>query len=133
VSYLLDTNTCIGFFKNHPLITAKIEEKGLGELLLCAPVKAELWYGACKSNKVADNQAILRFFFAQIRSLPFDDEAVVHYGEIRAFLARAGTPIGPNDLLIAAIARAYAVTLVTHNVGEFSRVPGIFVEDWQVE
>jgi len=133
MNYLLDTNTCIGFLKNHPLITAKIEEKELSHLRLCAPVKAELWYGACKSAKIATNQAILREFFAQFQSLPFGDEAIVHYGEIRAFLAQSGTPIGPNDLLIVAIARAYNVTLVTHNVGEFSRVPGILLEDWQVE
>ncbi len=130
MSYLLDTNTCIGFFKNHPLITAKIEEKGLSYLLLCAPVKAELWYGACKSARISANQAVLRDFFAQLRSLPFCDEAVVHYGEIRAFLAKAGVPIGPNDLLIAAISKAHNLTLVTHNTGEFSRVQGILVEDW---
>ena len=131
VSYLLDTNICIGFFKNHPQITARIKEKGLGSLLLCAPVKAELWYGACKSARVAANQAVLRDFFAQLRSLPFGDEAVTHYGEIRAALAKAGTPIGPNDLLIAAVAKAYDLTLVTHNVGEFSRVHGLLLEDWQ--
>jgi len=131
VSYLLDTNTCIGFFKNHPAILAAIEKHGLENLVLCAPVKAELWYGACKSGRVAANQAVLREFFAQLDSLPFDDEAVEHYGEIRAFLAKAGTPIGANDLLIAAIARAHGVILVTHNVGEFSRVPGLGLEDWQ--
>jgi tRNA(fMet)-specific endonuclease VapC len=133
VSYLLDTNVCIGLFKNHPQITARIEEKGLENLLLCAPVKAELWYGACKSARVAANQAVLRDFFTQLRSLPFDDKAVTHYGEIRAALAKAGTPIGPNDLLIAAVAKAYDVTLVTHNVGEFSRVHGLLLEDWQAE
>jgi tRNA(fMet)-specific endonuclease VapC len=62
VSYLLDTNTCIGFFKKHPLITAKIEQVGISHLLLCTPVKAELWYGACKSNNVMANQAVLRDF-----------------------------------------------------------------------
>ncbi|MBT3388605.1 MAG: type II toxin-antitoxin system VapC family toxin [Desulfobacula sp.] len=133
MSYLLDTNVCIAFFKNHPLITAKIEEKEISNLLLCAPVKAELWYGACKSARVSANQAILHNFFAQLRSLPFDDKAVFHYGEIRAMLAKAGTPIGPNDLLIASIAKAYDMTLVTHNVREFVRVQGIVMEDWQAE
>ena len=133
MSYLLDTNVCIAFFRNHPSITVKIEEKGLRNLLLCAPVKAELWYGACKSTKISANQAVLRDFFAQLRSVPFDDKAVVHYGEIRAMLAKAGTPIGPNDLLIAAIAKAYGLTLVTHNLREFARVQGILIEDWQAE
>jgi tRNA(fMet)-specific endonuclease VapC len=132
VKYLLDTNTCIGFFKNHPSITAKIEETGFENLLLCTPVKAELWYGACKSRRILANQAILQAFFAQLQSLAFDDDSVEHYGEIRAFLAKMGTPIGANDLFIAAIARTYGVTLVTHNTKEFSRVPDILLEDWQL-
>ena len=63
--------------------------------------------------------------------MPFGDEASVAYGSIRAALEQAGTPIGPNDLLIAAIALAYDLTLVTHDTGEFSRVPGLRIEDWQ--
>jgi tRNA(fMet)-specific endonuclease VapC len=131
VNYLLDTNTCIAFFKNHPRVVATIQEKGIDNLLLCAPVKAELWYGACKSTRILANQAVLRDFFAQLNSLPFDDQAVEYYGEIRAFLAKTGTPIGPNDLLIAAIAKVHHVTLVTHNLSEFSRVPELLLEDWQ--
>ncbi len=84
--------------------------------------------------KAKESAKIKRFyviFFAQLPSLPFGDDAIMHYGEIRAFLAKAGTPIGPNDLLIAAIAKAHQVTLVTHNTAEFSRVPGILLADWQ--
>ena len=131
MNYLLDTNTGIAFFKNHPKVVAMIQDKGINKLLLCAPVKAELWYGACKSTRMLANQAVLRDFFSQLNSLPFDDEAVEYYGEIRALLARAGTPIGPNDLLIAAIAKAHGVTLVTPNLKEFSRVPELLLEDWQ--
>ncbi len=128
--YLLDTNTCIAFFKKHPKVTAKISEIGLENIKLCAPVKAELWYGACKSEKVVANQSLLREFFSQVTSLPFDDQAVEHYGEIRAILTTAGTPIGANDLFIAAIARASGLIVVTHNVREFARVPLLQVEDW---
>lgn len=131
MNYLLDTNTCIAFFKNHPKVVATIQDKGINKLLLCAPVKAELWYGACKSTRMLANQVVLRDFFSQLNSLPFDDEAVEYYGEIRALLAKAGTPIGPNDLLIAAIAKAHGATLVTHNLKEFSRVPELLLEDWQ--
>lgn len=129
--YLLDTNTCIAFFKERPKVTAKIFEVGLENIKLCAPVKAELWYGACKSERVATNQAVLREFFSQVTSLPFDDQAVEHYGEIRAILTRAGTPIGANDLLIAAIARARGLIVVTHNIREFVRVPLLQTEDWE--
>lgn len=61
----------------------------------------------------------------------FDDLAAERYGELRAHLDAAGTPIGPNDLMIASIALANSLTLVTHNTGEFSRVPGLRLEDWQ--
>lgn len=65
-------------------------------------------------------------------SLPFDDRAADEYGRIRAYLARLGTPIGPNDLLIAAIALANNATLVTHNTTEFNRVPGLTIVDWEM-
>jgi tRNA(fMet)-specific endonuclease VapC len=129
--YLLDTNTCIAFFKHHVTVVAHFQEKGFERLLLCAPVKAELWYGACNSQRVVANQAVLRDFFAQLPSLAFDDAVIEEYGEIRALLTQQGTPIGANDLLIAAIARAHKVTLVTHNLKEFSRVPKLSLEDWQ--
>ena len=63
--------------------------------------------------------------------MPFDDQAVEYYGKIRATLAAIGQPIGPNDLLIAAIALANQVILVTHNTREFGRVEGLIIEDWQ--
>jgi tRNA(fMet)-specific endonuclease VapC len=73
----------------------------------------------------------LRAFFAPFRSLDFDDRAAEEYGLIRADLERAGRLIGPNDLLIASIARAHDLCVVTHNIGEFIRIPGLAVEDWQ--
>ncbi len=130
MNYLLDTNICIAFFKNQRDVVRKIAEKGLENLCLCTPVKAELWYGACKSERVAENQAVLREFFAQLPSLPFDDPTIEQYGEIRACLTKAGTPIGANDLLIAAIAKTHRITLATHNIKEFSRVTGLQFEDW---
>ena len=101
--------------------------------MLCAPVKAELWFGACKSQRIAENQARLRLFFNDLPSLSFDDDAAEHFGDIRAALARQGKPIGPYDLQIAAIARAYGLIVVTHNTREFARVPGLMLEDWQIE
>jgi len=69
--------------------------------------------------------------FADFTSVPFDDEAASKYGEIRSDLARKGTPIGPNDLMIAAIALAHESVLITHNTREFNRVTGLKVEDWE--
>lgn len=100
-------------------------------MYLCAPVWSELWFGACNSQRVAENQGRLRELASQVTSLPFDDRAAEHCGEIRAQLVRQGQPIGPYDLQIAAIARASGLRLVTRNVSEFSRVPGLSVENWQ--
>lgn len=131
VDYLLDTNICIGLLKRQSTILAHIQTVGWERLSLCALVKAELWYGAFKSDRPQANLAVLRDLFIAMPSLPFDDHAAQHYGEIRAILARLGTPIGPNDLLIAAVALAHGITLITHNTREFSRIPGLQIEDWQ--
>ncbi|TAN66493.1 MAG: type II toxin-antitoxin system VapC family toxin [Methylobacter sp.] len=128
--YLLDTNTCIAFLKNNPAVIAKIRTVGMEKLMLCSVVKAELWFGACKSERITANQALLKEFFAELPSAPFDDNAVTHYGEIRALLTKTGKPIGANDLLIAATARANRVSLVSHNTKEFIRVPDLLLEDW---
>ena len=130
--YLLDTNACIAWLRNDEPITQRIVLAGKGHIWLCAPVKAELWFGACKSQRVAKNQSSLRRFFANLPSLPFDDDAAEHFGDIRTTLARQGKPIGPYDLQIAAIARAHGLVVVTHNTCEFARVPGLMIEDWQV-
>ena len=98
---------------------------------LSSVVKAELLYGARKSTRVAENLSLLERFFDTIASLPFDDRCAEDYGLLRAELDRAGTPIGPNDLLIAATARVHRAILVTHNVREFSRVAELRTEDWE--
>lgn len=100
------------------------------EVGLCSVVKAELPHGARRSDGVAENLSQLTRFFEPFASLAFDDRAAEHYGLIRADLERAGNLIGPNDLLIAAIALAHDLTLVTANTGEFCRVAGLKVEDW---
>jgi len=101
------------------------------QVRLSSVVKAELIYGARKSGRIADNLRVLEEFFGTVASLPFDDRCAEEYGLIRAELERAGTPIGPNDVLIAATARAHGAVLVTHNVREFSRVAGLRIEDWE--
>ncbi|MBF0145031.1 MAG: type II toxin-antitoxin system VapC family toxin [Magnetococcales bacterium] len=131
MNYLLDTNTCIAIMKRHPSVLTRVEECKTEPPMLCSPVKAELWYGIFKSTRRERNLSRLLEFFAFLPSLPFDDQAAEIYGQLRAELTRQGTPIGPNDLLIAAVALAHGVTLVTHNTREFARVPGLRIEDWQ--
>jgi len=132
MTYLLDTNTCVKFLngRSEP-IRRRIESTHPSGLALCSVVKAELLYGAMKGSRLADNLAKLQRFFGRFVSLPFDDSAAAAYGRIRAVLERSGLPIGPNDLLIASIAISHARTLVTHNLGEFGRVEGLNLEDWE--
>ena len=130
--YLLDTNVCIRLLnERHPQILHRFRSHSPTEIALCSVVKAELLYGARHSQKVEPNLQRLKIFFSPLVSLPFDDRSAEEYGQIRADLAAQGKPIGPNDLLIAAIARAYDAVLVTHNVDEFSRITGLRIEDWE--
>lgn len=131
--YLLDTNVCIHLLnEKHPAILQHFRRHGPADIVMCSVVKAELLYGARRSQRVEANLQLLKVFFAPLQSLPFDDECAEHYGQIHADLLTQGKPIGPNDTLIAAIARAHDATLVTHNTGEFSRVAGLRMEDWEV-
>ena len=102
------------------------------EIGVCSIVKAELCFGAMKSANPERNFALQQKFLAQFVSLPFDDLAATTFGVIRSQLETNGTPIGAYDLQIAAIALANNLALVTHNTGEFGRVDGLQVEDWEV-
>jgi tRNA(fMet)-specific endonuclease VapC len=130
--YLLDTNVCIRLLNGaSQRLAERLRGTPPAEVRLSSIVKAELLHGARHSAKVADNLRLLRRFFASIPSVPFDDRCAEEYGVIRSELTRAGRPIGPNDLFIAATARAHDLILVTGNLREFSRVPGLQVEDWE--
>lgn len=131
-TYLLDTNVCVEFLRQRNAnVVRRITASKPGDLRLCSVVLAELYYGAHKSANPATNVALLGRFLSQIVSLPIDDPVGVVAGQLRADLDRAGTPIGPNDLLIAAVGLVHGLTVVTHNLGEFSRVPRLIVESWQ--
>lgn len=131
--YLLDTNAVVALMKNNACVLAQVRRVGRTELHLCAPVEAELWFGVYKSGRLVENRQSLLTLLSWLPSLPFSSEATPYFGEIRAALARQGQPIGPYDLQIAAIALAHGLILVTHNTREFSRVPGLQLEDWQDE
>ena len=128
--YLLDTDTCIyAMNRRSEALLSKlmlaVDDTGVSSISI-----AELSYGAERSQRVAANLAAVFSFARLVQVLDFDTDAAMHYAQIKAHLARAGTPIGPYDLLIAAHARALGATLVTNNRREFDRVPGLSVENW---
>jgi len=131
---LFDTNAVIALVtrRSEPLLQ-RVEASEPGALAVSSVVAHELYYGAYRSRKVAFNLETLRLLFADLPIVDLDQEDARVAGEIRAELAREGTPIGPYDVLIAGQAKARDLILVTNNTGEFSRVAGLRLEDWSVD
>lgn len=131
MTYMLDTNICIYAIKNRPEgVLERIRQNREAGLCISSVTLAELEYGAAKSSAPGRNRAAILRLLLVLETLPFDDQCALEYGRIRAGLERAGTPIGPLDTLIAAHAKAAGLVLVTNNVREFARVPGLTVENW---
>ena len=127
--FLLDTNAVVGLLAGRPKLVKAVQRHAPHDFGVSAIGVYEMFFGAYKSQQQARNLAALADLrFAVVE---FDHEDARQAGEIRAALAAAGTPIGPYDVLIAGQARAREVVLVTRNVGEFSRVDGLRVEDWE--
>ena len=124
---LLDTNICVALMKNR---VPSVTEKFLSYSAVSSVTLFELEYGAAKSLWPEKNRNLIKLFLAPLAILPFDSEDAIAAGEIRRLLEKAGTPIGPYDLQIAAQGVARGYTVVTHNTGEFSRVPNLKIEDW---
>lgn len=128
--YLLDTNI-VSDLVRHPAGPAmqRIAQIGAEQVCISIVVACEARFGAAKSGSQRLARQ-LEMVLGQLESLPLETPVEEHYADIRNTLERAGTPIGPNDLLIASHARALGLTLVTDNVREFSRVQGLVVENW---
>src|SRR5262245_54070629 len=133
-TYLLDSNGWIAYVRRKdPALIRKVRQTNPKDIRLCSVVLGELYFGAFHgaTARLAYNLRLLALLRQRFLSIPFDDSCVEHYGRICADLAAGGKLIGPNDLMIAAIALAHGFTLVTHNTKEFSRVAGLPLEDWQ--
>jgi tRNA(fMet)-specific endonuclease VapC len=130
LKYLLDTNIVIYVIKRRPIEVMGVFNENAGRMAISAITLSELFHGAEKSAKVAQNLAIVEEFASLLEVLPYSTKASQHYGAIRSALEKASRPIGVNDLHIAAHARSEGLTLVTNNLGEFERVPGLLTENW---
>ena len=130
LKYLFDTNIVIYVIKRRPIEVMGVFNENAGRMAMSAITLSELYHGAEKSAKVAQNLAVIEEFASLLEVLPYSAKASQHYGAIRAALDKVGRPIGINDLHIAAHARGEGLTLVTNNLGEFERVPGLLTENW---
>ena len=129
--YLLDTNIWIYLMRNRPPeVREKFSRQRPGSIVLSPIVLGELNVGWRKSARPEANRELLEQYVQTAVLEPLEDSVADAYGEIRADLETTGTPIGENDLWIAAHAREAHCVLVTHNVGEFQRIRGLRVEDW---
>lgn len=130
--YLLDTNTCIQYLNGRSLrVAERVNALGENDACVCSIVVAELFFGAMKSRNPPQTIASQRQFLMLFPSLPFDDQSAQNYAIIRADLQSKGTPIGGNDLLIAAIAMTHNLILISHNLREFQRIADLAIEDWE--
>ena len=129
--YMLDTNICIYIIKNKPKkVIMELKRHKPSEICVSAITYAELTYGVEKSMAVEKNRLALALLFSNIEVLNFDIKAAIHYGKIRAYLEKQGTPIGPLDMMIVAHAMSLGYTVVTNNIKEFQRVPDLKLENW---
>ena len=127
---MLDTDICVYTIKGRPDILRVKFNRFAAQLCMSSVTLAELFFGAEKSSQVERNLGVVESFAARMPVLPFGENAAAHYGEIRAKLEQAGTPIGAYDLMIAGQARSEGLILVSNNTREFERVPGLRVENW---
>lgn len=130
MAFLLDTNILIYFFKNLGAVRQHVARQQDGDIRLCTPVLWELLTGAYKSERPQSQLLKLNAVRQRFRIEVLDEASADHAAVARAHLEQHGRPIGNTDTLIAGIALAHGLTLVTRNTREFARVPGLRVENW---
>ena len=130
LKYMLDTDTVIYAIKNRPDQVRKRFKQHNGQICISTVTLGELIFGAEKSAQPETNLQIIEGMLARMELVHFNESAAAHLGQIRAELAKVGTPIGPYDSMIAGHARALSLILVSNNQKEFNRVSGLRLENW---
>jgi tRNA(fMet)-specific endonuclease VapC len=132
MKYLLDTNTCIRYINGRaPRIQERMRDISDLDIAVSTVTMGEMYAGSARSQNPQRSRMQQNAFFIRFAHLSFDEDAANEFGRIRAILEKAGTPIGPYDMQIAAIAAVHDLIVVTHNTKEFVRIPGLLVEDWE--
>jgi tRNA(fMet)-specific endonuclease VapC len=133
VKYLLDTDTLSYVSRGeHPALTARVFSSPPEDLAMSVVSRGEAEFGLRAAPPRRETERRMRGLLASLQCLTVTEAVAMEYGDIRCALQRAGTPMGPNDMWIAAHARSLGLTVVTHNTREFSRVARLKVEDWLV-
>lgn len=130
LKYMLDTNIVIYTIKNRPEQVRELFKAHQGQMCISSVSWGELVYGAEKSSRPESNLADIEGMAARLEVLPFENKAADHFGQLRAELYKQGKPIGPYDMMIAGHARSLGLILVSNNMKEFERVPGLRLENW---
>ena len=130
IKYMLDTNIAIYTIKNKPAHLKEMFTRHQGQMSVSAITSMELFYGAEYSANPERNLQVVEGFLARLDVLEYDSPAAMHTGQLRSELRQAGMPIGPYDGLIAGHARSLGLVLITNNAKEFTRVPGLRIENW---
>jgi tRNA(fMet)-specific endonuclease VapC len=130
LKYMLDTNICIYVNKNRPPEIREAFNRHADQICISSVTWGELVYGAEHSAKPEENLSVIEGMSARLEVLAFETHDANHFGQIRSELYRVGNPIGPYDMMIAGHARARGLVLVTNNLREFERVPGLRTENW---
>ncbi|NEQ54967.1 MAG: type II toxin-antitoxin system VapC family toxin [Leptolyngbya sp. SIO3F4] len=132
--YLLDTGICAAYLNGQsPTVRDRLLSISTEEVVICSIVKAELYYGAMLSSNPTRTLEHQQNFLDRFVSMPFDDEAALACGQMRAYLANEGFSMGSHDLQIAAIALVKHLILITQDVQKFEQVWGLQLEDWSLE
>jgi len=132
LKYMLDTNIAIYTVRNRPKRVREAFKRHQSQMCISTVTVGELIYGAERSAQPERNLTEIEGLTARLEVSPFRAEAAVHFGQVRAELYKLGKPIGPHDMMIAGHARSLGLVLVTNNVKEFERVPGLRLENWVV-
>lgn len=130
--YLLDTDICIYWLKGNANVKAKIELVDRSDLAICAITASELYFGAYNSSKIESNLQTAQAFIRAIKILSLEDNALHKFGQLKARLRQAGTPVADFDLMIASVAIANNLSLITNNTRHYKRIAELALDNWSI-
>lgn len=130
MQYLLDTDTCIYWLNGKNSVKNKLLTIGFPEISICVITVSELYFGAYNSSKIEQNLITVESFIQSISILPLSNKTLKQFGQLKAKLRKAGTPVADFDLLIANVAITENLILVTNNIRHYERIPNLTLDNW---